>query len=162
MPPPQGAVLTAPSIAQAAPRLWLPDCHDSHGQSRSDPYTSSLVISSPSTVTGNTVPLPASTAVDVRPTPRRARSDNALPRLVPLRSASNRATARTSSSIVTVTRISATSHRNINLSRGNCSDSMRHGSHLTLMSFSGAQRRRIYSALHTGPSPDDTRALRSK
>ena len=50
--------------------------------------------------------------------PRRARSDSARPRLLPLRAARARATASTSSSIVTVVRMTAPSHHCIRLSIG--------------------------------------------
>ena len=79
---------------------------------------------------GKVVPSPSSWGSSVLK-PRRASSDRALPRLLPFRSASARATAKTSSSIVTVVRISASSHHSITLSRwlttvGNSSKTHRH------------------------------------
>ena len=70
-------------------------------------------MGSASAATANTVPSPPSPAVDALLKPRRANSDKALPRLVPFRSASARATARTSLSMVMVVRISASSHISI-------------------------------------------------
>lgn len=88
-----------------------------HGQSLSASLTSSLVTGRecastrkegmPSTNSNSPVPL----------NPRRASSDTALPRLLPLRSANARATASTSSSIVSVVRIMASYHQGISLSR---------------------------------------------
>lgn len=76
-------------------------------------YTSSLVMGSASGGTANMLPSPPSAATAAFLNPRRANSDKALPRLMRFRSASARATARTSSSMVTVVRISASSHRSI-------------------------------------------------
>lgn len=92
-----------------------------HGQSLSASLTSSLVTGRefastrkegmPSTYSNSPVPL----------NPRRASSDIALPRLLPLRSANARATASTSSSIVSVVRIMASYHQSISLSRAEAS-----------------------------------------
>ena len=81
------------------------------GHSSSDLYTSSLVIGSASGSTRNT----GSSSPAGRPPrkPRRASSDSALPRLLPLRSASARATASTSSSMVSVVRMITSSHQRI-------------------------------------------------
>ncbi len=92
-----------------------------HGQSLSASLTSSLVTGRefastrkegmPSTYSNSPVPL----------NPRRANSDIASPRLLPLRSANARATASTSSSIVSVVRIMASYHQSISLSRAEAS-----------------------------------------
>ena len=85
----------------------------SHGHSSSAPYTSSLAIGRASAATANTGRSSSSASVAGCLNPLRASSDSALPRLLRLRSAKARATASTSSSIVTVVRMRTSSHQHI-------------------------------------------------
>ena len=83
-----------------------------HGQSLSAFWTSSLVMGGDSEAPRNVGTSPSS-SICACLKPRRARVDNAHPRLLPCLCASARATASTSSSIVTVVRTDALSHLNI-------------------------------------------------
>lgn len=80
-----------------------------HGHSPRALCTSSLVIGSVPASTWKTG-MPLSSLVPVRLNPRRANTENALPRLTPCLAARARATANTSSSMVTVVRIRTSSH----------------------------------------------------
>ena len=87
-----------------------------HGQSLRALCTSSLVIG-PVPASTQKTGIPSSSLVRVRLKPSRANSDTALPRLIPFLAARARATASTSSSMVTVVRIRTSSHHATDSSR---------------------------------------------